>query len=155
MPYYYSFSTWCPFPLFLPQEFLYTDPALALEYYMLAADALGGSVQASTGCAAGPAGRGSGTVAGRSSNVMSCKQWPPKWRHRLPCFWPGRPAACLPSVCVHQCPNLPPVRVRARLQVKGQLLRELLVESKAFGYLLGSGGAGALLHASSHACMPA
>lgn len=29
-----------------PQEFLYTDPALALEYYMLAAEALGGSVQA-------------------------------------------------------------------------------------------------------------
>ncbi len=28
------------------QEFLYTDPALALEYYMLAAEALGGSVQA-------------------------------------------------------------------------------------------------------------
>lgn len=27
-------------------------------------------------------------------------------------------------------------------QVKGQLLRELLVESKAYGYLLGSGGAG-------------
>jgi hypothetical protein len=27
------------------------------------------------------------------------------------------------------------------LQVKGQLLRELLVESKAYGYLLGSGGA--------------
>ncbi|KAL4437959.1 hypothetical protein ABPG77_004180 [Micractinium sp. CCAP 211/92] len=52
------------------KEFLYTDPALALEYYMLAADAMGGSVQ-----------------------------------------------------------------------VKGQLLRELLVESKAYGYLLGSGGA--------------
>jgi hypothetical protein len=30
---------------------------------------------------------------------------------------------------------------RAREQVKGQLLRELLVESKAYGYLLGSGGA--------------
>lgn len=28
------------------------------------------------------------------------------------------------------------------MQVKGQLLRELLVESKAYGYLLGSGGAG-------------
>lgn len=28
------------------------------------------------------------------------------------------------------------------VQVKGQLLRELLVESKAYGYLLGSGGAG-------------
>ncbi|PSC75508.1 nuclear pore complex NUP93A-like [Micractinium conductrix] len=52
------------------KEFLYTDPPLALEYYMLAAQAMGGSVQ-----------------------------------------------------------------------VKGQLLRELLVESKAYGYLLGSGGA--------------
>jgi len=31
------------------------------------------------------------------------------------------------------------------LQVKGQLLRELLVESKAYGYLLGSGGAGGWL----------
>ncbi|KAL4859943.1 Nuclear pore complex protein NUP93A [Chlorella vulgaris] len=80
------------------KEFLYTDPQLALEYYMLAAAALGGSVQ-----------------------------------------------------------------------VKGQLLRELLVESKAYGYLLGSGGAageggalarfvpnpaerGAVLEAVAHEC---
>ena len=29
------------------------------------------------------------------------------------------------------------------LEVKGQLLRELLTESNAFGYLMGSGGPGA------------
>ncbi|GAB4816873.1 hypothetical protein N2152v2_003919 [Parachlorella kessleri] len=53
------------------REFLYTDAELALEYYMLASEALGGSTA-----------------------------------------------------------------------VKGQLLRELLVESKAYGFLLGGGGAG-------------
>lgn len=42
------------------KEFVYTDPALALEYYMLAADALGGSVQVS-GAAAGTAARVWGT----------------------------------------------------------------------------------------------
>lgn len=36
------------------QEFLYTDPALALEYYMLAAEAMGGSVQVVWGGGGGP-----------------------------------------------------------------------------------------------------
>jgi len=31
------------------KEFLYTDASLALEYYMLAADAMGGSVQVGQG----------------------------------------------------------------------------------------------------------
>ena len=54
-------------------------------------------------------------------------------KHRL-----AAPHHPLPVV---QTPTLFSARLLGRLQVKGQLLRELLVESKAYGYLLGSGGA--------------
>lgn len=102
------------------KEFLYTDPALALQYYMLAADALGGSVQVR------PAERAwiGLAVHGTPSPARSGQ----------------RQLASLPHPA--RCATPPATLATPLQQVKGQLLRELLVESKAYGYLLGSGGAG-------------
>lgn len=101
---------------------------------MLAAEALGGSVQA---------------------------RWALRWLAGWPAGWlvgGSRAVCCAALPCQQAAPlvALPPHRQLlscplVRAQVKGQLLRELLVESKAYGYLLGSGGAGAL--PCLHACI--
>lgn len=114
---------------------MYTDPALALEYYMLAADAMGGSVQVGAGHAASLSqlgwalawlrlqGPGPAASRGQRDSRATSTAGRPGGTGA-----PANPASPHPHPC----------------QVKGQLLRELLVESKAFGYLLGSGGAGQL-----------
>ena len=46
--------------------------------------------------------------------------------------------------CTEGCGTLQAAQLRGdTLEVKAQLLRELLTESNAFGYLMGSGGPGA------------